>query len=455
MELTLKRKFELAARNDYALYLQYVHHGAYKHARHTLFMCQKLQAVERGEIKRLMIFMPPRHSKSQTVSETFPSWYLGRNPDRRVMLISYGDQLAKMFGRKNRQKIEEFGSDIFNQRIDKFDASVNAWSLDGRTGGMLSQGIEASLTGHGASLLIIDDPIRNREVASSKTQRDKIYDEYKSSIMTRLTGDGRVILIQTRWHEDDLAGAILANEPNKWDVVSLPAFADESDPLGRAQGEPLWAENGFDAKWLEETKASIGNLAFASLYQQRPTPDEGNIIRRHWLKYYDTVPAKFEEQVISLDASFKGNEDSDYCAFTVWGRIGAEKYLLDIVREKLNFPQTILVLKQLIAKYPRAASKLIEDKANGSAIIDFLKREISGIIPVTPKESKVARLFAVSPQFEAGNVFLPNEKLCPLIFDYANELTTFPNSKHDDMADSTSQALNYLESRTVFMIGRA
>lgn len=455
MELTLKRKLELLARNDYSFYLQYVHHNAYKHADHTLFMAKKLQAVERGEIKRLMIFMPPRHSKSQTVSETFPSWYLGRNPDKRVMLISYGDSLAKTFGRKNRAKIEEFGSDIFNIRIAKDDASVNQWSLEGRTGGMLSQGIEASLTGHGASLLIIDDPIRNREVASSKTQRDKIYEEYKSSIMTRLTGDGRVILIQTRWHEDDLAGAILANEKDKWEVVSLPAFAEDNDLLGREKGEPLWPENGFDRKWLEETRHSIGSVAFASLYQQNPVMDEGNIIRRSWLKYYDTVPGHFEEQVISLDASFKGNDDSDFCAFTVWGRIAADKYLLDIVREKLNFPQTVEVLKQLCAKYPNAASKLIEDKANGSAIIDFMKREISGIIPITPKESKVARLFAVSPQFEAGNVYLPSEKLNPLIFDYVNELTTFPNAKNDDMTDSTSQALNYLETRAVFMIGRA
>jgi predicted phage terminase large subunit-like protein len=183
--------------------------------------------------------------------------------------------------------------------------------------------------------------------------------------------------------------------------------------------------------------------------------DDGNIIRRAWLKYYDTAKSNYEELIISLDASFKGNDDSDYCAFTIWGRIGADKYLIDVVREKLNFPQTVEVLRQLVAKFPKATAKLIEDKANGSAIIDFLKREISGIVPVTPHESKIARLFAVSPQFEAGNVFLPSEKLCPLIFDYVNELTSFPNSKNDDMADSTSQALNYFETRTPFYIGRA
>lgn len=451
----IEKQFQMLAKDDYSFYLEYVHRGSYRHAKHTLLMCEKLQKIETGELKRLMIFLPPRHSKSQTTSESFPSWFLGRNPDLKVMLICYGDSLSKTFGRKNRQKIEEYGSDIFKQTVSKDNASVHLWGLENHQGVMLSQGIEGSLTGHGASLIIIDDPIRNREVATSKVQRDKIYEEYKSSIMTRLTPSGRVILIQTRWHEDDLAGAILANEADKWEVLNLPAFAEAGDQLGREIGEPLWAEQGFDTKWLNETRSSIGNMAFASLYQQNPVMDEGNIIRRPWLKYYDIVPSHFDEIIISLDASFKGNDDSDFCAFTIWGRIGSEKYLVDIVREKLNFPQTVEVMRQLCAKYPRAGSKLIEDKANGSAIIDFMKREISGIIPITPKESKIARLFAVSPQFEAGNIFLPSEKLCPLIFDYVNELTTFPNSKHDDLCDSTSQALNYLDSRAYFFIGRA
>jgi predicted phage terminase large subunit-like protein len=456
MTITLKRKFELFARNDYAFYLEYVHRGHYVHARHTMLMADKLQKVETGEIKRLMIFLPPRHSKSNSCSETFPSWFIGRDPRRKVMLISYGDSLARTFGRKNRQKMEEFGQDIFGLSVAKDNASTNHWGIQGYPGGMLSQGVEASLTGHGANLVIIDDPIRNREVAMSKTQRDKIYEEYKSSIMTRLTSDARVVLIQTRWHNDDLAGAILANDaPGTWDVISLPGLAGDDDILGRNPGEPLWPENGFTKEWLENTRASIGSVAFQSLYQQSPTFEEGNIVKREWLKFYDTPPAGFDEVVISLDAAFKGNDDSDYCAFTVWGRIGADKYLLDIVRERLNFPQTVAALRQIVAKYPQAAAKLIEDKANGSAIIDYLKREISGMVAITPHESKIARLFAVSPQFEAGNVYLPTERRLPLVFDYIVELTSFPNGKNDDMCDSTSQALNYLESRTPFFFGRA
>jgi predicted phage terminase large subunit-like protein len=446
MHTKIERQFQLLAKHDYSFYLEYVHRGHYKHAKHTLYMCEKLQAVERGEIKRLMIFMPPRHSKSQTVSESFPSWFLGRNPDKRVMLVCYADTLAKTFGRKNRQKIEEFGSDIFNVGVSKDNASISMWGIEGREGIMLSQGIEASLTGHGASLICIDDPLRNREAASSKTQRDKIYEEYKSSIMTRLTPDGRVILIMTRWHEDDLAGAILANEREKWDVVSLPAFAEPGDLLGRSEGEPLWAEQGFDADWLNATKASIGNQAFASLYQQNPVADEGNIIRRPWIKYYDVLPSKFEETYISLDASFKGGVDNDYCVFTVWGIKEAEKYLIDFVREKLDFVQTVQVLRQLYARYyPNGV--LIEDAANGSGIVSTLQREISGIIAVRPEGGKESRLHAVAPQFESGNVFFPSEKLRPDIFDCVQEITSMPNSRNDDFADSVSQALLYFQKR--------
>lgn len=456
LQVPLKRQFEILARNDYSFYLEYVHGGHYRHAKHTLLMCEKLAAVERGELKRLMIFMPPRHSKSQTCSESFPSWFLARNPDRRVMLISYGDELAKSFGRKNRQKLAEFGESIFGVTVAHGSASVNHWNIEGHAGGMLSQGVGSALTGFGASLVIIDDPIRNREVANSEVQRRKIYEEYKSSIMTRLTSDARVIVIQTRWHESDLSGEILANDPEgTWEVLNLPAIAEEGDMLGRAVGEPLWAENGFDRAWLDETKRTIGGSAFASLYQQRPAPDEGAIIKREWLRFYDTVPSRFEEVIISLDAAFKGNEDSDYVAFTVWGRIGAEKYLVHVERARMDFPTTVTAFKHLCARFPLATAKLVEDKANGSAIIDFLKRDISGIVPITPHETKIARLFAVSPQFEAGNVYLPSEKLLPSIHDYVYELTMFPNARNDDMVDSTSQALNYLESRTVFLFGRA
>jgi predicted phage terminase large subunit-like protein len=453
--VSLERQFHLLAKHDYEFYVEYVHRGAYHHARHTKLLCEKLAAVERGDIKRLMVFMPPRHSKSQTVSETFPSWFLGRNPNKRVMLISYGDSLARTFGRKNRSKFKDFGYDIFNLTVAKDSASTNHWSIEGHTGGMLSQGIEASLTGHGADLCVIDDPIRNREVAMSKTQRDKIYDEYRSSVMTRLTSSGCCILIQTRWHMDDLAGAILENETGKWDVVSFPAIASEDDLLGRKAGDPLWPENGFDREWLDNIKVSIGSAAFQSLYQQTPVDDEGNIIKRSWLKFYDQPPAEFEDVVISLDAAFKGHETSDYCAFTVWGKNGAEKFLLDIVRERLDFPQTVATLRQLVAKYPDATAKIVEDKANGSAVIDYLKKEISGIVPYTPKESKIARLSAVSPLFEAGNIYLPTERRLPLIFDYVTELTGFPNVKTDDMADSTSMALTFLERESTFFIGRA
>lgn len=441
------------AREDYSFYLEFVHRGLYVPAAHHLLISEKLQRIIDGSLKRLMIFMPPRHGKSMTVTETFPSYFLGRFPKKRVIAVSYGDSLARRFGRKNRQKIEEFGKDLFGVQLAADNASVQDWATD-QGGGMLSVGIGAGITGHGADLLLMDDVIKNREEANSAHIRNKIYDEYQSSLSTRLHSGGAMILIMTRWHEDDLAGRILAQEDG-WEVLSLPAEAEEGDLLGRDPGQPLWAEGGFDAEWLDQTKKALGSQAFNSIHQQRPSAAAGNIIKREWIKYYRQLPPKFDEMLISLDAAFKGNADSDYVVFTVWGKDHASKYLVDQIRDRMNFPSTVAAFRALVAKYPKAAVKLIEDKANGSAIIDYLKNEISGIIPITPRESKEARLAAVSPEFESGSVFFPDPKIAAWIGESIEELVSFPNAKHDDFCDSVSMALQRWQQPHTIWIGRA
>lgn len=441
------------AADDYSFYLEYVHRGLYKPAAHHYLIADALQRIINGKLKKLMIFMPARHGKSMTVTESFPSYFLGKFPKKRVITVSYGDSLARRFGRKNRQKLDEFGKEIFNVQLAADNASVQDWATT-EGGGMLSVGIGAGITGHGADLLLLDDVIKNREEANSEHIRNKIYDEYQSSLLTRLHFGGAVILIMTRWHEDDIAGRILAREQG-WEVLSLPAEAEEGDILGRAVGDPLWIEGGYDLEWLKEKRAQLDAQTWNSIYQQRPSAAEGNIIKRDWIKYYKQLPPSFDEMLISVDASFKGNTNSDYCVLTVWGKDKARKYLVDAIRDRMNFPSTVAALRSLVAKYPKATAKLIEDKANGSAIIDFLKQEISGIIPITPKESKEARLSAVSPEFESGSVFFPDPSLCRWIGECVEELVTFPNGKHDDFCDSTSQALQRWQQPHTIWIGRA
>lgn len=440
------------AKHDYEFYLEYVHHGAYQHARHTQLIASKLMQVEAGEIDRLMIFLPPRHSKSMTVSETFPSYFIGRNPDRRVILASYGDSLARRFGRSNKSKLQEFGQEIFGLALDRSNASVTDWSIEGKRGGMKSVGIGGGITGEGADLLIIDDPVKNRLEADSATYRDRVWDEWQNTLRTRLHPGGAIIVILTRWHEDDLAGRLLNPEygsMEKWDIINLPYQAEAEDLLGREIGEPLWPSNGFDLDWAEATKAAVGSRTWASLYQQRPAPAEGNIIHRNWFQFYNQAPENFTEVIQSWDCSFKETESGSYVVGQVWGRKGADKYLLDQVRARMDFSSTLQAIRTLSAKWPRARAKLIEDKANGPAIINTLRREIAGIVPQLPQGSKEARLQAVAPDIEAGNVYLPAPHLAAWVHDYIEELVAFPSAATDDQVDATSQALLRLAGRKV------
>jgi len=296
--------------------------------------------------------------------------------------------------------------------------------------------------------LIIDDPVKNRQEADSLTYRDMLWDEYRNTLLTRLQPNASIILIQTRWHEDDLAGRILAQEPEKWYVVKLPAEAEDEDPLGRAPGEPLWPEFGFDWAWIENTKKTLGSQVWNALYQQRPAPQEGALVKRSWWKYYIVAPSHFDDIVLSWDMTFKdeaaaASGNPDYVVGQVWGRVEADKYLLDQVRGKMDFPDTLKAVRALKAKWKESTAILIEDSANGPAIIASLKHEISGIIPWPAQGSKTERLSAVAPQIEAGNVYIPDSIIAEWISDYVEEFAVFPNGNNDDQVDATTQALRY------------
>jgi len=439
-----------AARLHYRDYCEYVHNGKWKPFRHLLPVCEKLQDIIDGKTKRLMIFMPPRNGKSMTVTETFPSYFLGKFPDKRVIEVSYGKDLAERFGWFNRQKINEHGQTLFGLNIDRSNSSKTNWAIEDHKGGMISVGVGGSITGHGADLMIIDDPVKNRSEANSEVYRESLWNEWTSTLRTRLHPNASVIVILTRWHEDDLAGRLLAQDDGaEWDVISLPAIAEgDDDLLGREEGEALCPEL-YPIEELEKIKFEVGSSDFASLYQQRPSPIGGNIFNKNWWQFYDSLPQYFEIMVQSWDCSFKALEDSDYVVGQVWGRIRGDFYLIDQIRGKKGFSDTYRAIVAMTNKHPKAIQKLIEDKANGTAIIETLQRDIPGIKPINPQGGKISRAQAISSIVESGNVFLPSPLKNPWVVDFLDECTGFPKVKHDDQVDSMSQALNYLYTKMI------
>ena len=277
-------------RTDYSEYVKYVHKGMWYKTRVHSFLCKYVQNFIETEnnvpYEILVIHTPPQHGKSQTITETLPSWYLGKHPNNRVIEISYNETFAIKFGKRNRSRIREFGGDIFGIDISKDSSKALEFEIEGHTGGMISRGIGTGVTGNPANLLIIDDPIKNRQEASSKSRRDLIYDEWLMSFRTRLAPNAKVILIMTRWHEDDLAGRLLDEETNIRYLRFPCECEDENDLLHRHIGDSLCPEIGKDKEWLDIMKSTMlsesGSMTWNALYQGRPTAIEGNIIERDW-----------------------------------------------------------------------------------------------------------------------------------------------------------------------------
>ena len=445
----LKRELrkELARRSylDYAKYtipnfIEGIHHK---------FFADKIEKILNGELltetgekaKILCLSISPQMGKSTFITQTLPSFFIGKNPTKKAILISYSEELARVFGRKNREKINEFGQELFNIKFSK--EQDTDLEIAEHKGTIISRGIMSGITGMSADLIVIDDPIKNRQEAESETYRQRLYDEFLSSIYTRLSANGIIVVIQTRWSVDDLIGRIMKELPSQAVYYNIPLEAEEDDILGRKVGSPLYPEIGKGEEWLKTTKqvyiSKEGQRAWFSLFQGKPVLQDGNLIKREYFKFYSILPEKFDEVIQSWDMTFKDSNGSDYVVGQVWGRKGANKYLIDMVRERMDFVGSLNAVLEMSAKYPQAYIKLIEDKANGSAIISVLSQKVEGIMPITPKESKLARLQSVLPMLEAGNVYLPNNAIwCE---EFINECLQFPNGKHDDMVDSMSQAL--------------
>jgi predicted phage terminase large subunit-like protein len=418
--------------------------------------------VADGRCDRLMIAMSPQEGKSQRTSRRFPLWLLKRNPDLRIAIVSYAHNVARRWGRAIRDDIREHPE--LGLTVDPASSAQHEWNLEGHAGSVYCVGITGSLTSRPVDVLIIDDPYKDAAQADSEAWQETVEEFWNEVALPRLAPGAPVVIIQTRWRQNDLSGWLQSGENGAdWRVVNIPAQADhdpnkgETDPLGRDPGEYMQSARGRTVADWEKKKREVGARAWNALYQGKPAPGEGLLFKRgDWQRYADPlwftldsgthmVPLGDDDELCqSWDMAFKDTKSSDYVVGTVWLRRGVQAYLLDMVRRRMEFTETLDAVKGLSAKWPQAVAKYVEDKANGTAVINMLSRSVGGLIPVEPDGGKVARARAVSPFVEAGNVWLPAAELLPNVEELVDEAASFPNAAHDDSVDSMTQALNRL-----------
>lgn len=456
---------------------------------HHKVMCEYLDKFARLEIKRLMIFAPPRYGKSEIVSRRLPAYILGRNPDAPIITASYGADLARRMNRDVQRIIDSdayrlvFPETRLNGKNIKTIAD-GSWLRNSEefevveyNGYYRGAGVGGAITGMGMKWGIIDDPFKNRQDANSATIRQGVWEWYTSTFRTRLAPGGGILITVTRWHENGLEARLLdlaKNNPkaDQWVVLSFPAIAEdpvaEYDP--REVGQPLWPGR-YSPDELEATRIASGSYDWDSLYQQNPTPTSGGIFKRHHWRYWKPrgsnllpvpvrtpegeivqieavdLPDSFDDMLQSWDCTFKDNSTSDFVAGQVWGKKQANKYLLDYKKERMDIIGTMAAIQYMAAKWPRAHAKLIEDKANGPAVIQMLRPKIDGLIAVEPNGGKVVRANAAAPSVESGNVYLPHPSLYGWVDEFIASCAGFPNAAHDDDVDAFTQAMNRWQGR--------
>ncbi len=418
-------------------------------------VCAHLQAAAEGKIRHLLINIPPRHSKSTITSVLFPAWLWTRDKSKKFLYSSYAERLAIRDSVKTRRLVE---SDWYRLHFPGTETTSDQnekrnFELEG--GGIrMSVGVNGQGTGYGGDFVICDDPHSVKD-SISDTVRESQVDWWFQTMSTRLNDPktGCRVVIMQRLHEADLSGELLKrggychlNLPAEFEGNKQPNALGWVDPRTQI-GELLWPER-FGPVEIAALKADLGSYQAAGQLQQRPSPAEGGLVKRNWWKFYDELPANLTNWLISVDAAFNGNADSDFVVMQVWAKTGALYYLVDQERGQWDFPTTKKRFRDLCDRYPQANKKVVERKANGAAIIDSLRTSIPGIIGEVPHESKEARVHAVSPTIESGNVLLPNPDTHPWVGSLIEEFAQFPNGAHDDMVDCTTQALKHLRTST-------
>ena len=451
---------------------------------HIDAIVEHLEAVTRGEIRNLLINVPPRHMKSLLVSVLWPAWEWIRHPERRWLFSSYAATLSIRDSVKCRTLIESPWYQSFwgDRYALSSDQNTKTRFDNNRSGYRIATSVGGAATGEGGDRIVCDDPHNVQDAESDAVRRATV--DWWSIVMSTRVNDPRTaakVVVMQRCHQLDLSGHLL--DQGGWEHLCLPAEYEDPprvvsvhSPDPRTQpGELLWGER-FGLKEIADLKVSLGSYASAGQLQQRPSPAGGGMIKRPWFGFWQPpganlppIPVRFpdgtehlivayeignvDEQAQSWDCSFKDLLTSDYVVGQVWGRLGSHFLLLDQVRARMDCPATVKAVREMSAKWPRCVAKLIEDKANGSAVIQMLSNEIAGLLPVNPEGGKIARASAVSPLIEAGNVLLPHPQLFPWVNDFIEECVQFPNGAHDDQVDAMTQIIlrwNLAPPRQVF-----
>jgi predicted phage terminase large subunit-like protein len=427
----------------------------YRDAAHHRLIARKLEAVERGEITRLVITMPPRHGKSMLASEFFPAWYLGRNPDHYVIAATYAQELADDFGRKVRNQIaDQIYQGIFPGVAIKDDSTSAkrfhvTGSLDAlattQDGAYFGVGVGGPLTGRGAHLLLIDDPVKNREEAESEIIRKKTKEWYTSTAYTRLMPGGRIIVIQTRWHEDDLAGWLLREHPQEnWEVLDLPAI--------NAKNEALWPEQ-YGLERLEQIRQAIGPRDWSALYQQRPSPESGGYFKAEWVHGVDSVPARANLAIYGASDYAVTSDGGDYTVHVVIGVDPEDRvYLLDLWRSQSASDVWIEAFCDLVAKW-RPIGWAEETGQIKSGVGPFLVKRMLERKAFVYREAFATRGDkAVRAQSIRGRIAMKGLHIlkdAPWKADLIAEMMSFPVGVHDDQVDAlglVGQLLDRMET---------
>lgn len=426
----------------------------YIHNWHIDLISEYLQAVDAGEILRLIINIPPRMMKSIQTTVCFPAWTWIRKPERRFIKVSYADTLSRKHNILTRDIITSpwYKANWGDRFSLKADVNRQNEFKNEHHGMMYSTSVGGAITGEGGDVIIVDDP-QNPAMANSEAEREASINFFRNTLQTRLNDPkrGAFIIIMQRLHEADLTGYILS-EKLGYTHLCLPAEAPERTVITfpvtkrevvREEGDLLNPER-FPRDVLDGLKKSMGSLQYAGQMQQVPAPAEGVIFKREWLGNFYTAAPHTPTQIQTWDMPFTKSEGSAKCAGIVMGRSGSQIFINDIVNDKMEFTESVTAIRTLSGKWPKARAKVVENKANGPAIVSLLKKEIAGMVEFNPRGSKEERAISVTPYFEAGNVFFPDPKTNPWVHDLINDLLVFPKGKYKDTVDAMVQGILYL-----------
>ena len=437
----------------------------FKMGRHIQVLCHKLQQVVDGDCKRLMVFLPPRSSKSVICSKLFPAWYIGRNPSHEIMSVSHSDQLASDFGRSVRDIVnsEDFDRMFSGVKLRSDVKAAGKWKTN-KNGSYYAAGVRSQIAGRGAHIALLDD-VMSEEDAISESGRRYIKEWYPSGLRTRVMPNGAIIIINTRYHFDDICGWLLKQQEeiemqNKWDVIRIPAWLDEEAaklldlPVGSSYF-PEWKPKEVLEIDEQEIKASNGSRYWNALYMQDPQPDAGGIIKKKWFQIWeDEEPPPCDFIIQTYDTAFSTKSTADNSVIQTWGifpsmetdpttgreHVEGNLILLSNMYGRYEYPELRRLAQDMYQDYKPDVC-IVEKKASGQSLIQDMRRSKLPVLEYMPDRDKVSRVYAASPFLEAGKVWIPDTEWSQALFD---ESIQFPNAAHDDMVDCMTMAIIYM-----------